>query len=50
MAVRTEYGENGSLAVFKAKRHMMSPDSIVKTAEGGRKSGRRVTWWVLPAS
>jgi len=38
MAVRTEYGENGSLAVFKAKRHMMSPDNRVKTAGGAEKA------------
>jgi hypothetical protein len=37
MACITSYGENGSFAVFRAKRHMSSPaEKIEKMPEKGR--------------
>jgi hypothetical protein len=41
MAVRTSYGEKGSLAVFRAKRHIFySPDSCGAVDEGRGKGLR----------
>jgi hypothetical protein len=46
MAVSTSYGEKGSLAVFRAKRHIFfSPDSC---GAGGEGRGKRLRLDMTP--